>query len=667
MGCSPSLPAGRVFGGKYKMKFKVAAALLILTLITAISFAGDDNLIPRELLFDNPELGVPLISPDGTMLVYTAPYKGSMNIWVRKISEKKGRVLTQFKDKQLKPFWGMDNEHILFQYTNNRNEIHLYVIDLKKKNPKPENLTPFKNVIVRIIGKCYKRPFEYIITMNRDNPKLEDMYLLDIRDGNIQMLQKNPGNVIIWLVGPNLELMGVVTTLPGGREALLLKDSKTGSWEQIHDWGNDDFFKIYYFNKSGTKLYVTHNLDSNFVSLYEINVNSREEKLLFKPKRSDIYQIAWDNRKIYPLAVSEFMTQPDWHILDSDIEQTIKNISRKLGSNFSFLNTDFEQRKIIVQGISKDSPRSFYIYHTGSGKLEYLYSLRAGLKKYKLAETNPVTIKTRDGYNMVSYLTIPVGKKEKNLPLIIMPNIGIDARFWGYFDSISQFLSNRGYAVLQINHRGTAGFGKDFLAAGNKEWGDKMVEDIIDSATWAIKEGIADRKKIGLLGFYFGGLNTMMATTKRDVKFRCNVTFNPFVNLISFFKNMPPQWQKYDYWFNSKFGDPTSEYVMLKKHSPYYNSIYIKTPTMIGAGEKYNLLSTKELYYFSKKLRKHRVPVMYLEYANEASGFFTNSTNQMSFFAMTEMFFAKYLGGRYQKFSGKEKQAIKKALKVNKD
>jgi dipeptidyl aminopeptidase/acylaminoacyl peptidase len=334
-------------------------------------------------------------------------------------------------------------------------------------------------------------------------------------------------------------------------------------------------------------------------------------------------------------------------VLDRSIAEDFAAIAKVRRGEFSVVDRDLADRSWLVEYNTDDGPIYYYTYDRASKKSQLLFSSRPQLENLSLAQMQPISYQSRDRLTIHGYLTTPVGIPAKNLPTVLLVHGGPWARdTWGY-DSMVQWLANRGYAVLQVNFRGSSGYGKKFLNAGNREWAGKMHDDLIDGVNWIVKQGIADPKKVAIVGGSYGGYATLVGLTFTPNVFAAGVDIVGPSNLITLIESIPPYWTPMMAMFRYRVGDPEKDAEFLKSRSPLFFADRIKAPLLIGQGANDPRVKQAESEQIVAAMRKANKPVEYILYTDEGHSF-ARPENRLHFFAKTEEFLGKYLGGRVE-------------------
>src|SRR5579862_1914736 len=479
---------------------------LILSVMISCSygldiFAALPSLIPRSVLFGNPEKTLPQISPDGQSYSYLAPSKkGVLNIWVQDVSQTKpGVMITAETHRGIRHYqWAADNQHILYLQDNNGDENwHLNSVNLKTKQV--SDLTPFKGVKIEnfIIDKHF--PNEILIGMNKRDRRVFDMYRVNLTTGKLTLDTINPGDVVGWLSDEKFQIRAaMISNNKDGSTQLKVRNSVNDKWRTLITWPFGETGSMLDFAQHGKYLYVTSSLGSNTTQLQLMDVNSGKiiNTIASDPK-SDLEDILIneDTHQIQAVVFNYLM--PDWQVLDPKLKNDFERLKAFSKNKFAIVSRDHSQNKWLFAVLPDNASSSFYSYDRQTGAIKLLFVAKPALQKYQLAKMQALMVPVRDGKQLVSYLSLPIGIPAKKLPLILNVHGGPWARdSWGY-DPEVQWLTNRGYAVLQVNFRGSTGLGKDFLNAGNGQWGRGFMQhDLTDAVSWAVKQGIADPKRI---------------------------------------------------------------------------------------------------------------------------------------------------------------------------
>ena len=638
------------------------------------------SLIKRKLFFGNPEISGAKLSPNGKYLAFRKPLNGVINIWVKGIDEpmSAARPLTEDRNSPiLNYFWSEDSEYILFGQDKGGNEnFRIYAVSPTaeaargKEVPDAKDLTPYENVQARIYAVPENNPNTIIVGLNDRDPRFHDVYNINISSGARKLIYKNDSNVSSWVADLEGNLRLAVISLPDGGT-------------QINRLEGDRLIEVYRckfgetcspirFNQEGDRVYMVTNT-GNDVDLTRL--------VLFSPPTGSVEIIESDPNKevdFGSLIFSEETEEPIATVYIGD-RQRIYPQDRQFAADLKYLRSNLpdgelgfrsmtqDGRKMIVTISSDINPGSAYLFERRERKLILLYQVLPELKREDLAPMTPIRYTGRDGLEIPAYLTLPVGKPDRNLPVIIYPHGGPWSRdAWGY-DPFVQFLANRGYAVLQPNFRGSTGFGKAFLNAGNQEWGTgTMQHDITDGVNYLIERGIADRDRVAIFGISYGGYATLAGLAFTPELYAAGVSYVGPSNLITLFKSVPPYWEAFRAELKLRMGEPNTPAgrEQLKRRSPLFSAQKITAPLMVIQGANDPRVKQAESDQIVVALRDLNRDVEYLLAPQEGHGF-KKETNRLAVAAAMEKFFARYLNGRYQKSVSPEVKERLEALTVD--
>ncbi len=606
------------------------------------------KLIPREILFGNPEKDSPKISPNGARLAYLAPKDNVLNVWVHTIGKEDDRVVTQDKKRGIRwYFWAEDNIHIIYLQDSDGDENwHVYAVDLT--NDITRDLTPFIGIRAQVQATDPNFPNQMLVSLNLRDRRLFDVYRLDLNTGVLQKDTENPGDVRGWLTDPNFQIRGAQAMTPDGGAQLRVREDTDNPWCPLVTWGpEDNLCSGIGFTPDGKGIYLRDSRDANTMRLVQINIATGKQTILASDPEYDIGWVIIHPRTHQVQAVSFIKERSYWQTLDPEIEEDIEAVKKVNHGDFFLLNRDSEDKNWLIGFTTDDGPIPYYAYNRETQKAKFLFTNRPKLEQYTLAPMKPITLKAQDGLTLYGYLTLPVSVEAKNLPMVLRVHGGPWARdVWGY-NAEAQWLANRGYACLQINFRGSTGYGKKFLNAGNRNWGAKMHDDLIDGVNWAIKEGIADPKRIAIYGGSFGGYAALVGAAFTPDVFACAVDVCGPSNIVTLIKTIPPYWEPMRKLFDERVGNVDTEEEFLKSRSPLFKADQIKIPLLIGQGANDPRVKQAESEQIVEALRSKGKPVEYIVFPDEGHGF-ARPENRLKFYAVAEAFLAKYLGGRVE-------------------
>lgn len=607
------------------------------------------KLIPRNVLFGNPVKANPQVSPDGKNMAYLAPVNNVLNVWVGAIGSNDYRPVTQDTDRGVRfYFWAADNTHILYiQDVGGNENWRLYATSLATGQTR--DLTPFENVQVQIIKRDKHFPNELLIGLNRDNPQFHDAYHLNLSSGELTRVAKNPGNVQRWVADSHMKVRGAGVTTPDGGSLLLVRDDEQSEWREVATWTPDDSLSsdLVGFTLDGQAFYLEDSRNTNAARLVKLHLASGEITVLAEDAQYDTGEVMLhpDTREVQAVAFNK--DRVSWTVLDNAIKGDFERLRSTHHGDFTILNRDDADQTWSVSFNVDNGPVAFYAYDRTSQQATFLFNNQPDLNGYTLALREPVSFTARDGLTVHGYLTLPVGEKRSNLPLVLNVHGGPWARdVWGY-NPEAQWFANRGYACLQVNFRGSTGYGKDFLNAGDREWGRNMHNDLVDGVSWAIEQGIADPQKVAIYGGSYGGYAALVGATFTPDLFCCAVDIVGPSNLITLIKTIPPYWATFLSTFLIRVGNPDTEEAFLKARSPLFKVDQIKIPMLIAQGANDPRVKQAESEQIVEAMKSKGINYEYMLFPDEGHGF-AKPENRIKFYAAAEKFLAKHLGGTYE-------------------
>ncbi len=604
-------------------------------------------LIPREILFGNPEKTSPQLSPDGKYLAYIAPdEKNVLQVWLRTIGQEDDQILTVDKKRGIRIFfWTYNADQLIYMQDSDGDEnFHLHLVNIHSKIVR--DLTPFQGVKAELVELEPKFPDQVLVALNLNNPQKFDVYRINLKNGAVEFDTDNPGNIISWTSDAEFQIRAATASTPdGGYDLLLQKPDK--QWETLRHWGPEEEGNSVSFSDDGKTLYIQGNHDANAKRLLAVDLETRQETVIAEDEQYDVVGII-----IHPLtrviqAVSFYKDKQEWQVIDRSIAADFEEIAKVRPGEFSIISRDLEDKTWLVAYRTDNGPVYYYAYNRESKTSTFLFSNQPKLETLQLASMQPISYEARDGLTIHSYLTTPVGIPTQNLPTVLLVHGGPWARdVWG-FSPTAQWLANRGYAVLQVNFRGSTGYGKAFLNAGNREWGGTMHDDLIDSVNWLVEKGISDPQKIAIMGGSYGGYATLAGLTFTPEIFAAGVDIVGPSSLITLIETIPPYWEPLKAMLSHRVGNLETEEEFLKSRSPLFFADRIQKPLLIGQGANDPRVKQSESDQIVNAMQQAGLPVQYVLYTDEGHGF-ARPENRLHFFAIAEEFLAKYLGGRFE-------------------
>lgn len=615
-----------------------------------------EGLIPRADIFGNPDHSAVALSPDGARMGFLAPRNGVLNVWVGPAKEpKKAQPVTNDTYRGIRTYgWAYTNDHIIYLQDRNGDENwSLYCVNLTSGAVK--NLTPFEGIQAQIVATSRKHPQEMIIGINKRDPSYHDLYRVNIETGNLTLLLQN-NEFAGFDVDDDFRVRLATNMTPDG--GIEIFKPAAGGWESFMKVGQEDSLTTgtLGFNETNDVIYMMDSRGRNTAALYSLNLSTEKAALIAEDARADFgsYMIHPVHRTVQAVAFT--YERKHWKVIDPAIAADLDYLRTVEDGELQVVSRTLDENAWIAVYILDSGPARYYYYDRSGKEARFLFTDRQKLENLSLAKMNPVIIRSRDGLDLVSYCTLPVGsdgngdgKPEKPLPLVLFVHGGPWSRdSWGY-SSIHQWLANRGYAVLSVNFRGSTGLGKNFTNAGDLEWGRKMQDDLLDAVNWSIEQGIADPKRICIMGGSYGGYATLAGLTFSPGTFACGVDIVGPSNLITLMESIPPYWKPEIQTFITRVGNFRTEdgRRLLKERSPLNYVENIRKPLLIGQGANDPRVKQNESDQIVKVMRDMNLSVVYVLYPDEGHGF-ARPENRQSFYAVSEAFLSRNLGGRYE-------------------
>jgi dipeptidyl aminopeptidase/acylaminoacyl peptidase len=611
-------------------------------------------LVPRQVLFGNPERVSPRISPDGKRLAWIAPDEGVLNVWVNDVGAElsEAKAVTEDRDRGIRSFfWAHDNRHLLYiQDVGGDEDWHLFSVDLDAGTT--EDLTPFEGVQARVDETDKRFPDTILVGLNRDNPQLHDVYRLDLPTGQMEKIVENPG-FIGFLADAEFNVRAGLAPLPDGGMVLMVRDSHDDEWRPLLEWGQDDSLTTspLSFTLDGAGMLMVSSVGANAGRLVKLDIASGETTVIAEDPQYDVAGVRLHPDTREPQAVTYIKERASYQILDPEIEADAEVLFALDPGDLTLTGHDDTDRTWLAAYMNDDGPVRYYAYDRDSKQATFLFEHQPALSQYQLAKMEPFSYTARDGLTVHGYLTFPPGAGRENLPAVLNVHGGPWARdMWGY-DPEAQWLANRGYLCVQVNFRGSTGYGKDFVNAGDKEWGAKMHDDLLDAVDWVVEHGHADRSKVAVYGGSYGGYAALAGAAFTPDVFACAVDIVGPSNLKTLIESIPPYWAPMIAQFHTRVGNPDTEPDFMWERSPLSKAGDIRIPLLIAQGANDPRVKQAESEQIVAALQEKGIDHEYMLFPDEGHGF-AKPENRLKFYAHAERFLAKHLGGRAEGPSG---------------
>lgn len=598
--------------------------------------------IPLRDFFRNPVKTSYQISPDGKYISYLAPFNDRLNIFVQQLGSDDAKRITEVTERDLyNYFWGNDSTIIYLRDNAGDENFHFYSVNIESGINK--DLTPFDGVRANLVDKLEDFDSEILIEMNKRNPEVFDVYRMNFETGEMNMTAENPGNISGWVTDHDGRVRAALTT-DGVNTSLLFRETEQDKWKTVITTDFKESIMPLFFTFDNEYLYASSNIgrDKSAIIKYDIK-NAVELEVIFEHPEVDVNSLGYSKKRKVLTAVSFDTWKRERVFLDEETGKIFKRLEEELGNYDIFIaDKDDNEEKFIVRTYSDRSLGANFIYDKTTDKLTKISDVSPWINENEMAEMKPVTYTSRDGLTINGYLSLPAGIEHKNLPVVINPHGGPWARdHWGFNPEI-QFLVNRGYAVLQMNFRGSLGFGRKFWECSFKQWGRTMQNDITDGVNWLIEQGIADPKRIAIYGGSYGGYAVLAGLVYTPELYAAGVDYVGVSNLFTFMNSIPSYWKPYLETLYEMVGHPEKDKKLLEESSPVFHVDKIKAPLFIAQGKMDPRVNINESDQMVEALKKRGIEVPYMVKDNEGHGF-QNQENKFDFYREMEKFLEKHL------------------------
>ncbi len=604
-------------------------------------------LLPLEDFFRNAERAAYQLSPDGNYISYLAPYENRMNVFVQRIGADETVQLTHETLRSVAGYMWADNNRILYvKDTGGDENYQLYGVCIDGSDERA--YTDFPGVRTAIIDDLEEVADEIMIGLNKRNPEVFDPYRLNLRTGELTLLAENPGNYQGWMTDHEGRLRSAIAIVDGVNTQIMYRDTEDEDFRAVLTTNFKEGASFMEFTPDNKYVYAGTNIGRDRSVLVLMDPSTCEElELLYEHPLYDISNISYSRKRKKLLGV--FCTghkDPVRHYFDDEEAQIRERLQKHFpGKSFGTADTDKSEQKRLIYVGGDRTRGAYYYYDVQLDEVTKLSDIAPWLREEDMVEMLPVNYTTRDGLNIEAYLSLPLGytlENAKNLPVVVHPHGGPWARdSWGYSSEV-QFLCNRGCAVLQMNYRGSTGYGRKFLEASYKQWGRKMQDDISDGVKWLIDEGIANPERVAIYGGSYGGYATLAGLAFTPELYACGIDYVGVSTLFTFLQTIPPYWKPMLEMMYEQIGDPEKDKEMLASCSPSLHAEKIIAPLFISQGANDPRVNKAESDQMVEALRRRGVEVEYMVKDDEGHGF-ANQENRFDFFRAVESFLKKHL------------------------
>jgi dipeptidyl aminopeptidase/acylaminoacyl peptidase len=611
------------------------------------------ELIPRSVLFGNPERTSPQLSPDGSRLAWIAPLDGVLNVWVAPITGDgvdwdAARAVTGDADRGIRFIsWAHDSRHLFYiQDAGGDENWRLYDVDLGTPGLDRRDLTPFEGIHAMLIGASKRKPGEVLVGINKDNPQLHDVYRLDLATGELVKEIENPG-FAGWISDEDLVVRGALQPQPDGSFDLLVRESADAQWRTLLSIPAEDATSsdVVAFSADGKSLLMISAAGSNTGRLARVDLGTGAQAVIVSDPDADVSGVLVHPDTLEPQIVTVLKERTEYVVLDATLAGDLDAVRALHPGDPRFAGRDDADTMFLIGFTDDVGPVPYYLYDRATKTARFLFEHQPALSGYELAPMEPFTFAARDGLVVHGYVTFPPGRSRTGLPAVLNVHGGPQARdTWG-FNPEAQWLANRGYLCVQVNYRGSVGYGKAFTAAGDREWGAKMHDDLIDAVSHVVAQGWADPARVAIYGGSYGGYAALVGAAFTPDAFCCAVDIVGPSNLKTLLESIPPYWAPAAAALYRRVGHPVDDAEFLWSRSPLSRARDIKIPLLIAQGANDPRVKQAESEQIVAALTEAGIEHEYMLFPDEGHGF-AKPENRIKFYTAAEKFLARYLGGR---------------------
>jgi len=610
---------------------------LIFPMLIILLISGCQQTLERppvidvEDFFRKPEKISFKISPDGSYLSYMGPFEEKMNVFIMNVGEEEARMITNETERSLYSYDWANNSTILYiKDVGGDENLQIFSVDVETGEEKV--VFAKENIRAEILDILRDQPEEILITTNERNPQVFDPYRFNLVTGELTRLAENPGDIIGWDTDHDGKIRLAYAT-DGVNVRFLYRDSENEDFRELKNLNFKESFGAVFFDFNNENIYCYSDLgrDKGAIVLYDPQTDI-ELEMVFETDEVDVQNLAYSRKRKIITYASYVTDKTHRYFFDPETENMYQFIEQELpGYKISVVSHNREEDLFVVRANSDRTRGSYYLYNDNNRELIHITEITPWLNEEYMAHMKPVKYQSRDGLTIHGYLTLPVGVKGKNLPVVIIPHGGPWARdYWGFIDEV-QLLANRGYGVFQMNFRGSTGYGKEFWQKGFKQWGRDMQDDISDGVQWLIVEGIADPEKIAIYGASYGGYAVLAGMTLTPELYCCGVDYVGVANMFTFMNTIPPYWEPMRAMQYEMIGDPVKDSLFLAEVSPVHHVEKIQAPLFVAQGARDPRVNKDESDQMVNALRERGIEVEYMVKENEGHGFYEQQ-NQFDFY-----------------------------------
>lgn len=624
--------------------FGICLLLLMLSVFTSCKQEQEARKIPLEDFFRNPDKTNFQLSPDGKQYAFLKPYKNRLNIFVQDLDGKNIKQVTRLTSRNVGSYCWANDKSLIF-FPDSRSGAFLYSVDKEGRTIK--ELFANEKLNIKLINWKNISNNELVLGLNKRDSTVFDAYKLNLTSGALKLVEENPGNIFQWFTDGEGNIRMALAS-DGVNETLLFREYANLPFKPVVTNNFKTKIKpVAFCDNDRTCIYAISNIKRDKSALVQFDCSlGKETRELYSHDDVDVGDAEYSYKKRKLISVGFETWKRERFYLDSAASAIYRTLQKLLpNTEIIIADQDIAGSKLIVRTFTDRTQGAYYLYQPHLKQLNKLAEINPSIKAEEMCQMQPISFRNREGSVIQGYLTLPLNKEPVNLPVIVIPHGGpTDRNSWGYSSEV-QFLANRGFAVFQLNFRGSGGYGKQFWISGFKKWGTFVQDDISDGVNWLIKEGIADPKRIGIYGSGFGGFSALSGLSKHPELYACGASQSGYINLFTYLKAVPPYYKPTLQMYYEMIGNPETDIDYLREASPVFHAVKIKAPVFIAQDSKDPRVKVNETNQFVKELRKRNIPVTYIVKETEKYTL-RNPENRYEYYTKLEKFFEKYLSNK---------------------
>jgi dipeptidyl aminopeptidase/acylaminoacyl peptidase len=599
--------------------------------------------LPLKDFFRNPEKRSFKYNLEGSKLAFLAPLDGRMNIFIAAPNGDEAKPITAVTDRDIADFFWVSNQILVYSKDNGGDENYV-MYSVLSDGTKLMPLTPESGVRANLVNVIKGDSINILVETNERDLSLFDVYKIDATTGDKKMVAFNPGGLSNWVNNSQGDIMVALKT--DGVNSSLVKRARLNSneWEELVKTNFRESITPFFMNTKGTVVYCVSNIGRDKAAAVAFDLNSKSaDEVIFEHPEVDIEAVYSMHKTNELLGVSYVLDKREFHYIADEFSSAFNNlVARVPNYSIEVVSTTEDDMKWVVRTYSDKSLGSYLIYDRSTDELRKLCDLSPWLKEGMMRSMENFAITTSDGTALHGYITYPRSPDQQNLPLVVIPHGGPWARdSWGFNPEV-QFLANRGYAVLQVNFRGSTGYGRAFWEKGFKQWGLKMQSDLTESVQYLIDRGVVDPNRVAIYGASYGGYAALAGLAFTPDLYACGVDYVGVSNLFTFMKTIPPYWEPYLEMMYEMVGNPKLDTELFNQCSPVFHVDKIKAPLFIAQGAKDPRVNINESNQMVEAMRKNGREVEYMVKPDEGHGF-ANEENRIEFYQFMEKFLERHM------------------------